>query len=127
MTRILNLDDEPGVGELLGEVLESVGYECVYTTDSYEALTILRREPVDLLIQDCLRGDVDGLTLYRMLKVDQELRSIPVLFFSAGVGPEETAALRSGYGDEHLRKPATKQELLAAVARVLNRCRKRAR
>jgi CheY-like chemotaxis protein len=126
MTRILALDDEPELAHLLGEVLGSVGYECLSTTDSYEALHTLRRGPVDLLIQDCLRGDVDGLALYRLLKADPGLRHLPVLFFSAGVAPEETAALRANSVDEHLRKPASIQELLGAVARVLQRSGKAA-
>jgi CheY-like chemotaxis protein len=124
MPRILTLDDEPGLAALVADLLASVGYEYQATADSHEALAILRREPIDLLVQDCLRGDVDGLALYRLLKADPRLRSVPVLFFSAGVQPEETAALRSPYADGHLRKPATRQELVAAVAKVLSRAGK---
>ena len=55
------------------------------------------------------------------LKADPILTRIPVLFFSAGVGPEETAQLRLAYADDHLQKPATREQVLAAVVTLLTR------
>ncbi len=121
MTRILILDDEPDIARCLSQLIELAGYECSWTTDSYEALALLRREPIDLFIQDCLRPDIHGLEMYQRLKADPNLRLVPVLFFSAGVGPLETAKLRSPYGDAHLRKPASLREILAVVMAMLRR------
>jgi DNA-binding response OmpR family regulator len=50
---------------------------------SKEALSILRNEPVDLLIQDIMRPDMDGWTFYRMMKSEETLRNVPVLIATA--------------------------------------------
>ena len=121
MTRILILDDEPGLAALIGEILTLDGYECLCTADSHKALDILRNERVDLFIQDCLRCDIDGMELYGLLKAEESLRSIPVLFQSAGINPNETATIRSPYGDEHLQKPFTRQAILAVITTLLKR------
>ena len=124
MTCILSLDDEPEILRLLGMVLEVAGYEHLRVTDSSEALSILRRESVDLFTQDCMRPDMDGPKLYRLMKADRSLRHMPVLFISAGHRPKFAAACRSTYGDDYLAKPFGLQELLATVTAMLKRCGK---
>jgi CheY-like chemotaxis protein len=83
MPRILSLDDEPEMLRLLGVILERAGYEHLSTSSTEEALSILRSEPVDLLTQDRMRPEIDGVTLCRMLKADEALRRIPVCMVTA--------------------------------------------
>jgi DNA-binding response OmpR family regulator len=121
MTRILILDDEPGLATFFGKILELAGYECSCAVTGNEALDILAHEPVDLFIQDCLRPEPNGLQLYEILKGTANLRHLPILFFSAGCGPQDTAHLRAPYGDEHIQKPATAEGLLAVIMTILRR------
>ena len=121
MTRILSLDDDSEMLKLLGLILELAGYEHLRTTNSHEALSLLRGEPIDLFTQDCLRPDIDCLEFYQLMKSDVSLRTIPVLFISAGSRPEIAAECRATYGDDYLVKPFSPPELLATVAGLLRR------
>jgi CheY-like chemotaxis protein len=83
MTRILCLDDDPELLNLLRLTLKRVGYEVLTTTSSYEALDILRQQPIDLLTQDFMRPDLNGLEFLKIMKADAALRDIPVVGVSA--------------------------------------------
>src|SRR5437867_2243827 len=79
---ILILNDEPTILELVRVLLEEAGCQVVSTTDSHQALSLLRKEPIDLFIQDIDRPDMDGLELYRRMKSEEQLRDIPILLFT---------------------------------------------
>ncbi len=61
MTHILSLDDEPEMLKLINLILGLGGYEHSYTTNSNQALSILRNEQFDLFTQDGARPDMDGV------------------------------------------------------------------
>lgn len=122
MIRILSLDDDPGMLELIHLILQPVGYEHRWTTESAEAWAILHAEPVDLLTQDLMRPQLDGWEFYRRLQSDDVLCDLPVLIITARAyqadkpwPPELTAV------DGYLVKPFGPLELLAAVEWVLRR------
>jgi CheY-like chemotaxis protein len=128
MTRILGLDDEPEMVEILRLILERAGYEFIGTTNSQEALAILRTQPADLFIQDFMRPDrPNGWDLLRLMKSDPTLSDIPVLGVSAG--PRKTRAEQlKGLGididrdlEDYVQKPYGPMELLEAVEAVLKR------
>ncbi|MGA2605700.1 MAG: response regulator [Verrucomicrobiia bacterium] len=80
--KILCLDDEPLVLPIYKHVLESHGYDVLTAQSSTEALEIMLREPIGLLIQDLARPHMDGIELYRVMKSDERLRCIPVVICS---------------------------------------------
>jgi len=82
MPRIVSLNDEEGILAIIHLFLERKGYQHLETTDSRHALSILRQEPIDLLIQDMLRPDINGFELYWMMKSEEKLRDIPILIYS---------------------------------------------
>ncbi len=129
MTRILSLDDEPEMLDLLSLILALWGYEHLKTTDSFEALSILRSEPIDLFTQDFMRPDVDGWELLHRIKSDENLRDIPVLGISAGARDARAEQLKrvdldmERDLDGYLTKPFEPLELLDAIAEVLARRR----
>ncbi len=119
MTRILCLDDEPEIIDLLRLIVKPAGYEVLATTSSYEALDILRHQPIDLFTQDFMRPDIDGLKFLQIMKSDAALREIPVLIVAAemkqaGYDPDRDLA---GY----VTKPFSPFELLKAVEAALTR------
>ena len=83
MTRILSLDDAPDVLSMIHLVLKGSGYEHFHRTDSYEALSVLKRNQVDLVTQDWSRPDMDGLEFYQRMKAVESLYDIPVLVMTA--------------------------------------------
>src|SRR5438093_2218590 len=80
---ILILNDEPAILEMVHVLLEEAGHQVVSTTDSHQALALLRQGPIDLFIQDIERPDMDGLELYKRMKSEEQLRDIPILLFTA--------------------------------------------
>ena len=120
MTRILSLDDEPGMVALLHLILERGGYEHVGTTDHDTALSILRSEPIDLLTQDLMRPVMVGWEFYELMQSEEKLREIPVLIISANAQCIERMLSLRPYGvDGYITKPFGPQEVLAEVQRIL--------
>lgn len=110
-SRILCLDDEPSPLQSFKCVLEPLGYEVLTTLSSTEALRIMRTEPVDLLIQDIARPDINGIELYGIMKSDERLQNIPVVVHSGFEGnrkrfleryPEVAAVIAKPYQVDHL-------------------------
>jgi CheY-like chemotaxis protein len=126
MTRILCLDDEPAFVDLYRLILESRGYEVVVTTSSHEALELLHAQPIDLLIQDCMRPEMTGAELLRRVKNDPALANLRVILLTAGNVEQRIDILREVGLDfkrdvqGFIRKPVTPQELIATVERVLS-------
>jgi DNA-binding response OmpR family regulator len=120
MTRILSLDDDTAILELIGLILERAGYEHVRTSDSHEALSILCNEPVDLFTQDIMRPDIDGWDFYRLIKSHETLRDIPVLILTCRAqSVDKIMGLQIAGVDGYLTKPFGPHELLAAIERIL--------
>jgi DNA-binding response OmpR family regulator len=122
MTRILSLDDCAEIVDLISLILTRAGYDHTSTTDNYDALSILRSEPVDLFTQDLMRPDMDGWTFYELIKSDASLRHIPVLIISAkSQSIDKILGLQVCQVDGYLTKPFGPQELLEAIAEILKR------
>jgi DNA-binding NtrC family response regulator len=116
--KILVVDDEIGIRELLSEILYDEGYQ-VYLAENAEQARYYRNdhEP-DLVLLDIWMPDTDGITLLREW-VEQELLTMPVVMMS-GHGTIETAveATRIGAVD-FLEKPIALQKLLSTIAKAI--------
>jgi len=121
MTRILSLDDCAEIVDLISLILTRAGYDHTSTTDNYDALSILRSEPVDLFTQDLMRPDMDGWTFCELIKSDASRRHIPVLIISAQSQSVQVPGLQVCRVDGYLTKPFGPQELLEAIAEILKR------
>jgi CheY-like chemotaxis protein len=102
MFQILSLDDDPDRLKLYNLILEMEGYHHRYTTNTHDALRILRQEPIDLFIQDILRPDINGFELYWLMKSTRELRDIPILIISAWDPVEVNQAIPVGKAQQCL-------------------------
>jgi CheY-like chemotaxis protein len=92
MARILCLDDDEPLLELYRRILEERGgHECLTTTDNQQALSIMRTRSIDLLTQDWNRYGMNGPEFLRVMKSDEALRNIPVLFIASGAMMEDRA------------------------------------
>jgi DNA-binding response OmpR family regulator len=117
--RILCVDDEPAPLGAYKCILEPHGYEVVTTLDSIEALRIMLREPVDLLIQDLARPAVNGFELYAMLRANERLKNVPVVICSGGDESRRTFLERYPEVACVLAKPFDVEVLLDAVRKAL--------
>lgn len=119
MVKILIVDDEPRIRELILEHLEHAGYECEEAGDGSAALVALSKGGIDLVILDIMMPFVDGMTTLREMrsrKID-----VPVIMLTArGEEYDKISGLEGG-ADDYIVKPFSPRELVARVKAVLAR------
>jgi len=117
--KILVIDDEAGVRDLVCDALSMSEFSSAQANDGLEALSLLRREKFDLLILDINMPKLDGLALLEKLR--NEGASIPVLMLSARADKADiNQGLRLG-ADDYLTKPFSIEELVLRVKAILRR------
>lgn len=124
MAKILIVDDEPRIRELIRQQLQHSGFACEEATDGSAALAQLARGGFDLVILDVMMPFMDGMTCLRQLRA-RGLK-IPVIMLTAcGEEYDKLAGLESG-ADDYMVKPFSPRELTARVRAVLGRTLPRA-
>jgi two-component system OmpR family response regulator len=117
--KVLVIDDEPGVRELISEALSLSEINAVQAADGLEALSFLRRERFDLLILDINMPKLDGLALLEKLRSEGML--VPVLMLSARADKADiNQGLRTG-ADDYITKPFSIEELVLRVKAIMRR------
>ncbi len=117
--RILVVDDENGVRELISDVLHLESFHVTTASDGLEALGLLRKSDFDLMILDVSMPKMDGFTLLEKLR--EEKNAIPALMLSARNDRSDvTTGLRSG-ADDYVTKPFGIEELVLRVKSILHR------
>lgn len=120
--RVLVLDDEMLVLNIIESVLRNRGYDVLITSDSSQALEILRAHEADILILDLVMPDKGGIEFYRELK--QEKIVIPTIVLTASANKEDhVLALQEGI-DDFQRKPFEADVLVANVEKLIKKEKK---
>ena len=118
MTRLLVVDDEPGLRKALAINLRARGYEVVLAADGRSALTTASREPPDAVVLDLGLPDIDGVEVIEGLR---GWTQVPIIVLSARTGePDKVVALDAG-ADDYVTKPFGMDELLARLRAALRR------
>lgn len=113
MPRVLVVDDEPGMLDLVTRALEREGLQVVQANNGTEAIALAKQHALDLIVLDIIMPDVDGIQVCKVLREDPRLASVPVLFLTAkGMIEDKLAAFDAG-GDDYVTKPFDLRELLA--------------
>ncbi|WP_182358807.1 response regulator transcription factor [Tomitella gaofuii] len=117
--RILVVDDEPGIRDLLSVSLKFQGFEVQTAADGAAGLDAARRMRPDAIILDVMMPGMDGVGMLRRLRADGI--GSPVLFLTArGEVDDKVAALTLG-ADDYITKPFSLEELIARLRAVLRR------
>jgi PAS domain S-box-containing protein len=120
--RILVVDDNQENSDLLQTFLSRRGYEALSARDGIEALEKLRAGACDLIISDVLMPRMDGFELCRIVKTDEKLKNIPVVFYTGHYTEEKDEELFQSLGAAlYLVKPMRKDLLLKSIQQVLER------
>jgi two-component system OmpR family response regulator len=117
--KLLVVDDEPNIRELLTTSLRFAGFDVVPAGDGAEALKLAEQHRPDLVVLDVMMPDMDGFTVTRKLR--ERGRDIPVLFLTAR---DETGDKVTGLtvgGDDYVTKPFSLEEVVARIRAVLRR------
>ena len=117
--RLLIVDDEPMIVELLSESLRFAGFEVVTARNGTEALSRAREYEPDLLVLDVMMPGLDGFEVVRRLRADS--MTMPVVFLTARDGQEDAVKGLSVGADDYIRKPFGLAEVIARIRTVLRR------
>ena len=119
--KILCIEDEPEMIDLVRLILERKGFEVVGAVGGHEGLEVIRREIPDLILLDLMMPDVDGWEVYRQMKADEELKDIPVIVVTAKAQSiDKVLGLHIAKVKDYVTKPFGPQELLNSVEKVLS-------
>ena len=121
VNRILIVDDEPDVTELLKYKLEQDGHLCLVVNNPLSFISVAREFNPNLILLDIMMPELNGLQLCKMVRSDPKMNTIPIIFLTArGEVEDRIKGLESG-GDDYISKPFNTKELLLRVANILNR------
>jgi len=113
--KIIILDDEPLMLQMLTKLLSAQGYQTYPTLDSQQALLIIKNESFDLILMDILMPKINGFEFYEQIKEQLEAENIPIIFISALQGAaNKVQAFKMGAAD-YITKPFRSEELLARI------------
>lgn len=118
--RILVVDDEQDLCEILKFNLETEGYEVETACSAEEALT-LDLTTFDLLLLDVMMGEMSGFALARKLKSEEATKDIPIIFLTARDTENDTVTGFNLGADDYISKPFSIREVLVRVRAVLRR------
>ena len=118
MARVLIVDDEPNIREVVGLYLGRDGHDVVSAADGEEALEVFRESAPDLVVLDLMLPKLGGLEVCRRM---QAQRSVPLIMLTARGEEEERIVGLSLGADDYVVKPFSPRELAARVTAVLRR------
>ena len=119
--KILIVEDEEAIRDMLGYALMKEGFECKEAVDVEEARTTIESEKPDLVLLDWMLPGMSGIDYARRLRGVPETRDIPIIMLTAkGAEEDKVRALETG-ADDYITKPFSTKELVARVRAVLRR------
>lgn len=118
--RILCIDDEPGVVELVSLILKSQNIKVEGVNSGKEGLDLMRQNPPDAVLLDVMMPEMDGWEVYKQMRSDDKLKHIPVIIVTARNSSFEEIIARERAGvSDYLTKPFLPNDLRKSLARVL--------
>jgi two-component system phosphate regulon response regulator PhoB len=122
--RILVVEDEEDILELVSFNLDQEGYQVMRATSGEQALKTARREPLDLILLDLMLPGIDGLDVAKALKNDKVSKDVPIVMLTAkGEEADIVTGLELG-ADDYITKPFSPKIMIARIRAVLRRKKK---
>ncbi len=119
--KILIVDDEAPIREMVSVALEMAGYDCMEAADAREAHSLIVDHRPDLILLDWMMPDISGIELARRLKRSEHTSEIPIVMLTAkGEEDHKIQGLETG-ADDYITKPFSPRELAARLKAVLRR------
>ncbi|NBS17370.1 MAG: phosphate regulon transcriptional regulatory protein PhoB [Gammaproteobacteria bacterium] len=124
MLKILAVEDDIGIRDMLKDMLEQDDFSVQTASDTQKAMVSLQREVPDLILLDWMLPGQSGIEWAKRLKKETSYASIPIMMLTArGEVDDKVRSLDIGI-DDHITKPFSNRELIARIKAVLRRCGK---
>ena len=124
--RILLVEDDADIAELVTRYLERAGYLVERTASGREALDIIAAKPPALVILDLMLPEIDGLEICRIVRGNDKTASIPIIMLTARAEESDKIVGLEVGADDYLAKPFSPSELVARVRALLRRAQRAA-
>ncbi len=121
--KLLLVEDDSALAELLEYRFESDGYAVRVTADGDEAMMMASEDPPDLVILDWMIEGTSGIEVCRRLRRNKETAAVPIIMLTAREAEDDRVRGLETGADDYVTKPFSPRELLARVAAVLRRVR----
>ena len=115
MKKILVVDDEAYIVELVKFNLEKEGYQVIVASDGRNALKMVQTEQPDLVLLDIMLPNIDGLEVCRILKQSPDTNSIPIIMLTAKGDEFDTVLGLEMGADDYIKKPFSPRDMIARV------------
>jgi two-component system alkaline phosphatase synthesis response regulator PhoP len=120
-TRILIVEDDPDIAELVGRYLDKAGFSTERVASGREALQAIAAKPPDLVVLDIMLPHMDGLEVCRLVRASDATAAIPIIMLTARAEESERIVGLELGADDYLAKPFSPNELVARVRALLRR------
>jgi DNA-binding response OmpR family regulator len=117
-TKILVIDDDTAVTDLLSVLLRSQGFDVTATNSSSDGLGYIRENEPDLIVLDLMMPEIDGWEVCRSVRTFSQ---VPIIVLSALNDPSMVASVLDAGADDYLTKPTPSRVLVAHINRLLKR------
>jgi DNA-binding response OmpR family regulator len=121
MKKILVIEDNREIRENTVELLELNNYEVLSAENGKIGFQLAKKYNPDLILCDMMMPDTDGRKFLHLAKANLTVRTIPLIFFSAGSPSPEVSGILIKQADDYLQKPFAEEDLLNAVKNVLGK------
>lgn len=118
MAKILIVEDEKNMQEIIAEYMQRGGHTCFMADDGMDALLALKNNPMDLMILDIMMPHLDGFSVCKMAR---EMSSLPVIMLTARSNEEDKLKGYALGADDYMTKPFSPKVLLAKANALLRR------
>ena len=118
--RVLIVDDETAIREMIVLALEMAGYETVEAADGLQALRLIQSQPFDLVLMDWMMPGASGLETARRIRKDEQNKSLPIVMLTAKED-EDAKITGLSVADDFITKPFSPRELVARLKAILRR------
>lgn len=119
--KILIVEDEAILSEMIQIRLEKNGYEVISAFDGVQGLEMARQQRPDLIILDLMLPKIDGYKVCRMLKFDERYKKIPIIMFTARAQDADKELGEQVGADAYITKPFAPEILICKVKEMLDR------
>ena len=120
--RIICVEDEPEMIDLIRLILNRHGFEVEGAEGCIKGIEMIRKSPPDLVLLDLMMPDMDGWEVYQQMKADEKTNNVPVIVVTAKAqNIDKVLGLHIAKVDDYISKPFSPQVLLDSVEKVLSK------